>query len=250
MKKFSKSIIFSLVMTMAICILFAPIYTLAFEYNSGISSRISDKYDRLSASDESKIYRAIVDAEESVAAVFLVAVYDEDKTIPSGKVILESFGFDHRYDNVILLVIKYSSAKGENEHKYEMFTYGTPNKAISNREVDDILDSDEVYNNLKGGQFADGAVAFIRGSVSAIEFEESGDDMDILIGIGFGSIGLIAIVAAVVAKFIPHKDINTVNSIPSKGKGNYKSKTSYGSRGYSVGHGGFGGSTGGSRGGR
>lgn len=253
MKKLSANMICSFALLCAAYILLSPISAKAFAPNSGISSRISDKYDHLSESDESKIYRAIVDAEDSVAAAFLVAVYDVDKTIPSGKDILESFGFDHRYDNVVLLVIKYNSDAGEYKHKYEMFTYGTPHKSISNREAGEILDSEDVYNNLKGGNFAAGAVAFIRSSVSAIESEDKDSETDLIIGIGFSSFAIIAIVAAIVSKFIPYKGANTVNSAPSKNKKNYNTNTSRGSRGYGSGYGsggGFGGSSGGSRGGR
>jgi hypothetical protein len=252
-KKLNTYMIFSLALLCAVCILLSPISAEAFAPNSGVNSRVRDKYDHLSESDEARIHRAVVDAEDSVATAFLVAVYDLDKTIPSGEDILETFGFDHRHDNVVLLVIKYSSEPGDYKHKYEMFTYGTPHKAISNREANEILDSEDVYNNLKSGDFADGAVAFIRSSVRAIESEDTDSEMDLIIGIGFGSFALIGVVAAVVAKFIPHKDINTVNSIHAKGKGSHRSKSSYGSRkygGYGGHGGGFGGSSGGSRGGR
>lgn len=259
MKIHNRTIAVLFVMALAICILAAPISASAFGNNVIVSSRISDKYDHLSASDESRINTAIKEAEQSAATIFLVAVYDTNKGIPSGKEILSSFGLDHRYGSVVLLVIKYDvsvDSFGENRlefnnHKYEMFTYGTAHKAISNREANAILDDEDVYNNIKGGNFADGAIAFIRGSADAINSEESGGD-DWIIYVILGSLAAIGIIIAVAAKFAPKTAVQGANQIPSKKQSNYKGSKSYGSGRYgSVGRGGgFGGSTGGSRGGR
>lgn len=260
MKKRGGFILFSLIAAIVACVSLFPVTAFAFAPSNGVSSRVSDKYDRLSDSDEARIYSAIVEAENTVSAVFLVAVFDTNKNIPSGKDILASFGFDHRYDSVVLLVIKYNPTGGENKHKYEMFTYGEPHKAISNREANDILDSDAVYNNLKSGRFADGAVAFIRGSADAIEAEESSGDNDLILGICFGAFALIIGLALPLSNLIGNKISNLIgknspasNQIPSKNKKNYDNNSSRGSRGYGSGYGsggGFGGSTGGSRGGR
>lgn len=260
MKIHNRIISVSFVMVLAICILAAPLSASAFGNNTGVSSRISDKYDHLSASDESRIYTAINEAEQSTSAIFLVAVYDRDKGIPSGKEILSSFGLNYKYDSVVLLVIKYDVSMdsiGENRvelnnHKYEMFTYGMPHKAISNREVNAILDDEDVYNNIKGGNFADGAIAFIRGSADAINSEESGSGDDWIIYVILGGFAAMGIIIAVAAKFAPKTIGQAANQIPSKNQSNYKGSKSYGSGRYgSVGRGGgFGGSTGGSRGGR
>lgn len=230
--------------------------------NAGFSKRISDKYDHLTASDESRINSAIREAESEVNAIFLVAVYELGKDIPSGKSIVASFGFDHNIANIVLLVIKYGvsieTVGGElqeiNKHKYEMFTYGDPHKAITNREVDEILDDEDVYDNLKGGSFAAGAVAFIRKSARAIEDDGSSDDdsnawlIVLLSGIG------VTVTMIIVTVFASRKVTTVENNIPAKSK-NKKNRSSSSSRvsGYGSsagGSGGFSGSTGGSRGGR
>ena len=237
--------------------------------NAGFSKRISDKYDHLTASDESRINSAIREAESEVNAIFLVAVYELGKDIPSGKSIVASFGFDHNIANIVLLVIKYGvsieTVGGElkeiNKHKYEMFTYGDPHRAITNSEVDEILDDEAVYDNLKGGNFAAGAVAFIRGSVSAIHSDTSGLDDEsstkILI-ISLSGVAVIAVVAFIVLKIESKKGVSHINSIPAQGGGKRKRSnsshtSSYGGYlggGYGSSGGGFGGSSGGSRGGR
>lgn len=236
--------------------------------NAGFSKRISDKYDHLTASDESRINSAIREAESEVNAIFLVAVYELGKDIPSGKSIVASFGFDHNIANIVLLVIKYGvsieTVGGEteelNKHEYEMFTYGYPHKDITNREADEILDDEYVYDNLKGGNFAAGTVAFIRGSVSAIHNDTSGLDDEsstqILI-ISLSGVAVIAVVAFIVLKIESKKGVSHINSIPAQGGKRKRSSSShtsgyggYRGGGYGGSRGGFGGSSGGSRGSR
>lgn len=266
MKKHNKTIAFFAIVIFALLLALSPITALAADSPQGMSRRISDKYNRLSSSDESRINSAIREAESEVSAIFLVAVYDVGKDIPSGKKIVSSFGFDPEIANIVLLVIKYDSsvesvggeAKKTQKHKYEMFTYGAPHRAITNREADGILDNEDVYDNLKGGNFATGAVAFIRESVRAIQDEgmsSSGDSSPwfIVLLVGIGVALVIAIVAIVVGKKQP---ATAENLTPAKAKGKKNGKSdSYHTRsygGYRGGgsSGGFGGSTGGSRGGR
>lgn len=235
----------------------------------GFDKRISDKYDHLTASDESRINSAIREAESEVNAIFLVAVYELGKDIPSGRSIVASFGFDHNIANIVLLVIKYGvsieTVGGEmkeiNKHKYEMFTYGDPHRAITNREVDEILDDDDVYDNLKGGNFAAGAVAFIRGAVSAIHNDTSGLDDESstqILVISLSGVAVIAVVAFIVLKIESKNGVSHINSIPAQGGGKKKRSNSshtssyggYRGGGYGSSGGGFGGSSGGSRGGR
>ncbi len=237
--------------------------------NVGFDKRISDKYDHLTASDESRINSAIREAESDVNAIFLVAVYELGKDIPSGKQIVASFGFDHNIANIVLLVIKYGvsieTVGGElqeiNKHKYEMFTYGAPHKAITNREANEILDNEDVYDNLKGGSFAAGAVAFIRGSVAAIHSDTSGigdEGSNKVLIISLSGVVVIAVVAFIVLKIADKKGVGYINLTSAQDGGKKKRSTSshtsgyggYRGGGYGSGSGGFGGSSGGSRGGR
>ena len=263
MKKHNRLIVFFAIVIFAILFSLSPVTALAADSPQNMSRRISDKYNRLSSSDESRINSAIRDAESEVSAIFLVAVYDIGKDIPSGKKIVSSFGFDPEIANIVLLVIKYDpsveSAGGEEQksqkHKYEMFTYGAPHKAITNREADSILDNEDVYDNLKSGNFAAGAVAFIRESVKAIQVNEAthndnGNSWLIIILTCVGVTIMIAIGYIAGKKHLA----NTENLTPAKSKKNGKSDSyhtrSYGGYRGGGGNGGFGGSAGGSRGGR
>ena len=263
MRRQSKFISLLAIIIIVALILSVPIYAYALGSGNVGANRISDKYDHLSASDESKIVKAVKDAEEELINVrFLVAVFDYDKAIPSGKDIVASFGFDHNTDNIVLLVIKYNMDTVEvgdyrdriNKHYYEMFTYGTPHRDISDYEADEILDCKDVYDNLKGGKFAEGAVAFIKQSVKVIKNDGSSDGNDsltwIIVCVGGGFIIVLIIIAIITYKKMPDVDV----AIPAKSKSNKKGSSGasrvsgYGSS--AGGSGGFGGSTGGSRGGR
>ncbi len=235
----------------------------ASEHNSKSSARISDKYNHLTASDELEINNAIAEAEKSVDAIFLVAVYDFDKSIPSGEDIVRSFGFDCNIDNIVLLVIKYNvsiASLGDhnleiNQHYYDMFTYGTPHKMISDYEVNKILDDKDVYDNLKYGNFSDGTVAFIKESVKTMQGTGSSDSGDsylyiIIIGIVVLTIIIIFGIKSGKKSIVDNQKVGRTGiKSPKKQKNVTSSRVSrYGSTG---GHtGGFGGSSGGYRGGR
>lgn len=265
MKNNNNIVAFLAIVVFAIFLALSPITALAAYNPQNMSRRISDKYNRLSTSDESRINSAIREAESEVNAIFLVAVYDIGKDIPSGRKIVSSFGLDPDIANIVLLVIKYSAsaenAGGEiqesKKHKYEMFTYGKPHSAITNREADSILDNEDVYDNLKAGNFAAGAVAFIRESVKAIQVNEATHNDDgnswLIILIACVGVTVMVVIGCIVSK----KQLsNAENLTPAKSKGN-KNKSSgsshttgYGGYRGGGGNGGFGGSTGGSRGGR
>ena len=70
-----------------------------------------------------------------------------------------------RGTDAVLLVVTYE--KLNRTYYYNMYTYGEANYAISQKEVNYILDTYDVYNNLKGGAIYEGAVAFFEMSAKA-----------------------------------------------------------------------------------
>jgi uncharacterized protein len=70
-----------------------------------------------------------------------------------------------RGEDAVLLVVTLELAN--RTFYYNMYTYGEANYAISQKEVDYILDSGGVYNNLKSGYLADGAASFFDQSAKA-----------------------------------------------------------------------------------
>ena len=70
-----------------------------------------------------------------------------------------------RGTNAVLLVVTYEEFN--HTYYYNMYTYGTANYDINQKEVDYILDRREVYNNLKTGEVFTGAAAFFEWSAKA-----------------------------------------------------------------------------------
>ena len=60
--------------------------------------------------------------------------------------------------NAVILVVRMTGAN--NKFYYDMYTYGNATEVFSDYDVDRILDTDIVYNNLKAGNIKDGAAAF------------------------------------------------------------------------------------------
>ena len=67
--------------------------------------------------------------------------------------------------DAILLVVTYEERN--RTYYYNMYTYGDANYAVSQKEVNYILDTSDVYYNLKGGEIYGGAVAFFELSAQA-----------------------------------------------------------------------------------
>lgn len=197
--KLVKKFVFSFVLIALAILISAPISASA-SAKSFVSSRVLDRDGNLTSSDEMRIYDAVADAEEATGVIFLIAVYDISKGIPSGENAISSFGFSHTTDDVVLLIIECDDF----ENYYEMFTYGEAYDLISDRAADRILDSSDVYDNIKGGNLADGAVAFVKNTEQEITRELSGEiyfapeDIWLIIGISIAA-GIISVVAVILA---------------------------------------------------
>ena len=70
-----------------------------------------------------------------------------------------------RSTDAVLLVVTYE--KRNRTYYYNMYTYGEANYAISQKEVNYILDTSDVCNNLKAGYVYEGSVAFFEMSATA-----------------------------------------------------------------------------------
>ena len=102
--------------------------------------------------------------------------------------------------DAILLVVTYEERN--RTYYYNMYTYGDANYAVSQKEVDYILDTRDVYYNLKGGEICEGAEAFFALSAQAFA-GRVGAPMAVIIVIS-GIISLIiafAVRASVVAVY-------------------------------------------------
>jgi len=66
-------------------------------------------------------------------------------------------------DSVILIIT------ANKWHNYDIYTYGKCYYKISNAEIDNILDADDVYGNIKNGRYFEGATSFIQLSAAACQ---------------------------------------------------------------------------------
>lgn len=98
---------------------------------------------------------------------------------------------DLRGRDAVLLVVTYEMFNGN--YYYNMYTYGEANYAISQKEVDYILDSRGVYNNIKSGYVAEGAEAFFDWSAQAFVGR---------VGVSWGVIIAVSAIIAIVIALI------------------------------------------------
>jgi uncharacterized membrane protein YgcG len=150
-------------------------------------SNIYDPMDHLTDAEEARIASSFAEAEDRCGVSFALLVNDGYATYNEDN-IFYSFGLSRQDDAAILLVEYYGG-----DWYYELFLYGEADEKISYSQSDGILDSSRVYNNIKSGRIADGAIAFA--SLTADELVSSGRGA--LAGVIIVSVVLAMVAAAV-----------------------------------------------------
>ena len=145
---------------LALCLIITFVFALALAA-SAEEVRVFDKNDMLSAADEVRITEAALAAEAQYKCRFYIVTHEADGRFDKyiGEDFIKEHGFSYN-DDILLLIITYDIY--ERTYYYNMYYYGMPSRRISDSEVNSILDSTRVYNKLKTGQLADGAIAFIE----------------------------------------------------------------------------------------
>ncbi len=97
-----------------------------------------------------------------------------------------------RGEDAVLLIVTYDLS--DQRYYYDMYTYGEANYAISRKEVNYVLDMDDVYYNIKGGNLSVGVETF---------FEWSAKAYDGRVGVSWALVITIsAVIAAVIALIV------------------------------------------------
>lgn len=119
------------------------------------ASRQSPIYDgdSLLSSDTQTIESALNSAKEATRVEFFVYIHSDGYA--SEYTMLSEFGVSDS-DDVVLLEIELDRSV----YYYELYTYGDAYSLISDSDADYILDTDEVYYNIKSGNLAEGILAF------------------------------------------------------------------------------------------
>ena len=133
---------------------------------SAEEGRIYDPAHLLSETEESQLAALLGELSAESGVELYMATYRSKGSYD------DFYGDDYctRVQNIrgtdaVLLVVTYEYPI--DTYFYNMYTYGDANYDISQKEVNYILDTYDVYGNLKGGHVYEGAVAFFEMSAQA-----------------------------------------------------------------------------------
>ena len=133
---------------------------------SAEEGRIYDPAHLLSDTEESQLAALLDELSAESGVELYMATYRSKGSYD------DFYGDDYctRVQNIrgadaVLLVVTYEYPI--DTYYYNMYTYGDANYDINQKEVNYILDTYDVYDNLKGGHVYEGAVAFFEMSAKA-----------------------------------------------------------------------------------
>ncbi|MGM9683811.1 MAG: TPM domain-containing protein [Eubacteriales bacterium] len=138
---------------LAFCVLVLSAFTTAL-YAAPVEKHVYDDAKYMSESQINELEIKASELSDKSGASLIVATY--------GGSYYEGDDFCRKNsistkDDIVLLIITKSSGT----YYYDIYTYGDAYSNISNTEVDRILDASDVYDNIKSGNIADGASAFL-----------------------------------------------------------------------------------------
>ncbi len=117
-------------------------------------SILQDKIDLFSEKQETEIMSRISHFIEKRNCHMLILtdtiVYRNDYVIRD---VLDTL----RSEDLVILTVSLS----DGVYYYDLYTYGTAYQALTDSDVNAILDAKKVYNNIKGGNVYEGVLAFI-----------------------------------------------------------------------------------------
>ena len=162
---------------------------------------VRDKANVFSDEQIQRIYQKILDERSKLdkkgkSVLFYVVTYPMDNSYDryTGDDLLSEIGASISDDIIALVITKnliVGSYTWSDPWYYDLYTYGDALTAISEKEVDRILDDGKVYNNLK---FRDDSEAKIEGIEAFLD--KSGQAYAGRLGAPFGKVLLIAFIIA------------------------------------------------------
>lgn len=141
---------------------------LVFSAGAETQERVYDPAGMLLAPQAEKLAVLLDELSAEYGVELYLATYEADHAYD------DFYGDDYcrevkdlNAEDAVLLVVTYE--RGNSTYYYDMYTYGRANSAISQKEVDYILDTDAVYINIKSGNVMSGAETFFDMSAKAYE---------------------------------------------------------------------------------
>ena len=132
------------------------------------SRRVFDKGNLLTQAEVARITASAEQAKEQADCDFYIVTYSLTPSQSSyeyrytGEMFLSEYG-RRSSENIVILVVTWD--KGQ--YFYNYYTYGNAMRNISQKEVDYILDHEDVYDAIKGGRVTDGCCAVLGLSAQA-----------------------------------------------------------------------------------
>ncbi len=124
-------------------------------FSASENERITDNIGVFNSDQLSGLDLQLSALEERTGYSFRLYVYDELYRPYYGENYLDDYGFYESDDLFLLIVSRY-----EGIWYYDLYTYGACDARLSDFEVDALLDSPGVYDNLKSGNVHEGATDF------------------------------------------------------------------------------------------
>ena len=168
---------------------------------------VFDRAELLSDAEIRAVKEAVFDAWEASDCAFYVATHKVSAySAMSFKYTGEDFLRDHgmsEYQTIVLLVITLD----QGEYYYNMYYYGDAPRRISEKEVNYILDDDDVFSNLKGGNLTVGIDSFMGLAAKAYEGR---------IGVSYAIIITISLIIALIIGLIACVSVNSAYKMKKK----------------------------------
>ena len=150
---------------------------------------VYDRADLLTVAEDNALNSEVLDVWASMDECgFFVATHKMKHSYDpyyTGEDFLSDRDFSYHEDLVILIITLDSGT-----YYYDMYYYGKAEWNISDKEVDYILDHDDVYKNIKSGKLVEGASAFMALAAQAYEGR--------IAGASYASIVMVSMIIALV----------------------------------------------------
>ena len=129
---------------------------------------VIDLLDVLSPTEEKSIFPETPTHGVHFYLITMQTAYPDDRL--TDHEVCTTCGIEKTYDIEPTVVLVVRQAGAGDTFYYDMYTYGDAYDIFSDYEVDNVLDADAVYDNLKAGNVKEGAAAFF--SLCAAEIDE------------------------------------------------------------------------------
>jgi len=162
-RKHSVRLLSRFCLCLVLCLALLPLLSFAASADAAADSRVIDQTGVMSDAVLESLSR-LAASESTRCNVPLCAVVTKDASYDQ-YTFMNHYGFSSS-DDLLLLIVFYDV--DETTWYYDLYTFGRAADEITNREVDDLLDAADVYNNLKSGRTEEGLRAFLPLAAEAI----------------------------------------------------------------------------------